>query len=225
MFDPLFFQFLFKPGGATPVGILPTVVGEHLLGYAVRADAPSIGLDNMLGRLAAIQPHCRDVASIIVQAANQVGIAPSQEEGHDVALPHLVRGGPFEKSRLRRILFGLSFGFFYQPFIRQGLVHARRAGRHQEKPLEEVADPAASMRWIFLSDCNDFLFDAFGLLAPGRLPNPGFQTFFPMLTIESGPAVNRIFTDLELLGQQRCLVTFLKIQAYHSQLEFFWKGR
>ena len=51
MLDPLFFKFLFKPGGPAPVGILTTIVGEHLLGYAVFANAPPIGRDNVFGRL------------------------------------------------------------------------------------------------------------------------------------------------------------------------------
>ena len=54
---------------------------------------------------------------------DQVRVAPCQAKGHDVGLPQLVRGGPFKKPRLYRILFWLSFGLCDQTLIGKGLVN------------------------------------------------------------------------------------------------------
>jgi len=52
--DAIFFKLLFKPRGAAPIGVLAAVIGKHLFGHTVLADGPSVGLDDVLGRLAAV---------------------------------------------------------------------------------------------------------------------------------------------------------------------------
>ena len=54
MLDPVLNQFLFEPDCTLPVGILSSVVGEHLLGHAVTAQSTTVGLDDILGGLAAV---------------------------------------------------------------------------------------------------------------------------------------------------------------------------
>jgi hypothetical protein len=80
MLDPVLFQFLFKPGGAPPVGVLPAVVGKHLFGNAVLAHRPAVGLDDILGGLAAVKPQAGDVAAVIIQITDQVSVLPGQAE-------------------------------------------------------------------------------------------------------------------------------------------------
>jgi hypothetical protein len=84
---PVLLQFLFEARLAPPVGVLPTVVSQHLLGDPVVGDSTTIGLQNVLGRLAAVQPECGDVAAVIVDEADQVGVVASQPHGQNVALP------------------------------------------------------------------------------------------------------------------------------------------
>ena len=58
----------------------------------------------MLGGLRRIQAKAYEISTVIIHKADQVHLLASQAEAHDVRLPHLVRGGPFEKPRLRRIV-------------------------------------------------------------------------------------------------------------------------
>jgi hypothetical protein len=44
VFDPVLFHFPFKPGLASPVGVLPSVVGKHLTGHTIFSNPPTVGL-------------------------------------------------------------------------------------------------------------------------------------------------------------------------------------
>ena len=121
--DPVLGQFLFEAGRSPPVGILPAVVGEHLLGYAIFTHGAPVGLDHVLGRLAAVKPQPSDVAAVVVDIPDQVGVLTGQAKCQDIALPHLIGPGPFKKSGLARIFLGLLFYRGGQPPD-----HARSAG-------------------------------------------------------------------------------------------------
>ncbi|HSM89271.1 MAG TPA: hypothetical protein VLT56_04550 [Desulfobacterales bacterium] len=54
MFDAVFLQLLLEAGLAPPVGVLPPVVGQHLLGDPVVGHRPAVGLKHVLGGLAAV---------------------------------------------------------------------------------------------------------------------------------------------------------------------------
>jgi hypothetical protein len=54
MFDAVFLQLLLEAGLAPPVGVLPPVVGQHLLGHPVVGHRPAVGLKHVLGGLAAV---------------------------------------------------------------------------------------------------------------------------------------------------------------------------
>jgi hypothetical protein len=54
MFDAVFLQLLLEAGLPTPVGVLPPVVGQHLLGNPVVGHRPAVGLKHVLGGLAAV---------------------------------------------------------------------------------------------------------------------------------------------------------------------------
>lgn len=144
MLDPVPRQFLLELGLAGPTRILPPVVRQHLPGHPVSANAPPEHLQQIIRRLA---PEClqgRDVTGMIVDKSDQVGIAarsqpvgrpdrfPSQLEGKDVALPHLVGRRPLEKARLRRVGRGLLLGGRDELCPVQGLAHRLRARRQME---------------------------------------------------------------------------------------------
>jgi len=74
VFNPVFRQLLLKAGLAPPVGVLPAIVGQHLLGNSVLSHRPPVGLQHVLGGLAAVQPQGRHVAAVIVDEADQVGV-------------------------------------------------------------------------------------------------------------------------------------------------------
>jgi hypothetical protein len=54
MFDPVLLQLLLEAGLAPPVGVLPAVVGQHLLGNPVVGYCPAVGLEHVLCGLAAV---------------------------------------------------------------------------------------------------------------------------------------------------------------------------
>jgi hypothetical protein len=88
--DPILFHLSLKAGFAPPVGVLAAVVGEHLLGNPVFGNGPAVGLKHMGRGLAAMQPKPCNVARVVVDVADQVGVSATQPKGHDVALPQLV---------------------------------------------------------------------------------------------------------------------------------------
>jgi hypothetical protein len=92
-------QLGLEAGRAPPAGVLPALIGEHLLGYAVLRHRPAVDLQHVLRRLAAedVQPH--HVAGVIVEKADEVGVLAAQPEGEDVGLPQLVGRGALEEAR------------------------------------------------------------------------------------------------------------------------------
>ena len=63
---PVFLQFLFEACLPTPRGVLPAVVGEHLLGHAVLPGGRAVDLQHVFGRLAAEQTQADKVARMII---------------------------------------------------------------------------------------------------------------------------------------------------------------
>jgi len=101
----IFLQLRFEPTHPTPVGVLPTVVGEHLLGRLILPGGHPIDLDHRMRRRTPEQIGPGDVSGVIVQVGDEVGVLSSQAEGEDVALPHLIRGGSFEEPRSSHVPF------------------------------------------------------------------------------------------------------------------------
>jgi hypothetical protein len=64
--DPVFFHLPLEAGLSSPVGVLPAVVGEHLTRHPVLGNPPPIGLQHMLGGLAAVKTKAGDVTRVVV---------------------------------------------------------------------------------------------------------------------------------------------------------------
>ncbi len=75
--DAILLELGLEAGRASPAGELAALVGEQLLGDAVFRHGPAIDLEDVLRRLAAehIEPH--DVAGVIVNKADEVGVLPT----------------------------------------------------------------------------------------------------------------------------------------------------
>ncbi len=72
---------------------------------------------------------------------------------------------------------------------------------YKEKPLEDIADSTAPMRWIGCFDFDYFLFNVFRFSGSWRFfAEPRLQSLFSKLSIEFDPAINGIIADLELLS-------------------------
>jgi hypothetical protein len=84
----------------------------------------AVRLQDLGGSLTTIQPQGGNVTAVVIHEADQVSVAPSQPERHDVALPQLVGTGPFEEPGLGWILYRLAFGLVYQPLLGQGFMYS-----------------------------------------------------------------------------------------------------
>jgi hypothetical protein len=90
--NPIFPQLHLETRGPTPARVLAPLISKHLLRHAVLCYCPAVHLKHMIRRLAAkyIQPY--DVAGIVIQKADEVGILAPQTESENIRLPHLVGG-------------------------------------------------------------------------------------------------------------------------------------
>jgi hypothetical protein len=219
MFDPVFFHLPLEPGFASPVRVLPAVVGEHFPGHTVFSNPTPVALQNVFGGLAAVKPQGGDVAAVVVHEADQVGVLAGQPKGHDVALPQLVRTGTFEKPRFGEVFRRLFLGLVHQPLGRQGLVDGGLAGADQEKPLEYVGYSSRSiLRVLFFKV--DYPLPNFSRL-PGTAAGVPlrFQPLGALAAIGPDPAMDGMAADAELLSKHLGAVAFLQEKQHHSQPE------
>lgn len=140
--DVVLLQFLLELRLAPPVGVLPPVVREHLLGRSELRDRLPIDIQHISGRLTAEHLNRGDVSRVVVDEPDDVGHLAQDREVRDVSLPHLVgrrslespfrgRGGPPPAFRLRQRQ-------------RRGLqvpAHRLRTGLHEEEPTQYLRDP------------------------------------------------------------------------------------
>jgi hypothetical protein len=98
--DPMPAQELLKLRRSTPRGVLPTLVGQDLARLAVVRDAALQCLDHQTGLLVVRHRPRHEVPRVVIHEADHVhALMTPQLEREDVALPHLVRLGPFETTR------------------------------------------------------------------------------------------------------------------------------
>ena len=137
---PILAQLRLEARGPAPTGILAALVGEHFFGYAVLRDCRAVHLQNVLGRLTAkdVCPH--HVSGVIIQKADQVGVLPSQTEGEDIGLPHLVGRGALEEARLLWISRRLGFPLLQQLLLVEGAANRFPAHGQKQRSPQELAD-------------------------------------------------------------------------------------
>ena len=148
---PVLLQFVLEPRLAAPVGVLPTVVRQHFLGHPVGPCRPPIHLQHVLCRHRPIESQPRDVPGMVIDEPDQVGELPRQPKREDVALPHLVRRGALEETRLRGIALRLGLHRRHQLLRVQRPPHRLRTRRHKEQPPEQLRDalhPEAGVRFL-----------------------------------------------------------------------------
>jgi hypothetical protein len=194
-------QFLLEARLAPPVRVLPAVVGQDLLGDPVVGHSATIGLQNVLGRLAAVQSKCCDVAAVVVDKPDQVGVVPPQSDSQDIALPELVGSGALEEARLGWVLLRLEGPLLHQPPRRECLVNRSRAGAHQEESLENIGDPPRPVLRVLGLDCHRLLPELFGHSADPARRHLGLKPRLTVKPVGSHPALDRMRADPELLHQ------------------------
>lgn len=157
--DAVLLQFGFEAGSAAPGGVLAAVVGEHLLGRLILADGHAVDLDGGRRRGAAEQIEADEVTGIIIEEGDEVGIAPAEPEGEDVALPELIGRGALKETGASEVaLFGRR-SRRHQPGLVQSLAHSLRAGLKKEPATEQLGDTLDARGWLLFFEFEDFIPD------------------------------------------------------------------
>jgi hypothetical protein len=132
--DPVASQQLLEGRLTAPCGVLPSLVGEHLVGRPVPRQRALDRLEHELGALVVRERVSHQIARVVVHEADQVQpLVPSQQKREEVRLPHLIRRCSFESTRRLRSALLLRRARLDQPLLVQHAAH--RALRHSE-PFE-----------------------------------------------------------------------------------------
>jgi hypothetical protein len=134
MGHPVFLQLGLEPACPPPRRVLPPVVGEHFLRRMVFAHGDPIDLDHRRCRGTAEQVRPHHITGVIVEERDEVGVLPSQPEGEDVALPHLVRCRPLEEPGPGQVAPSLRPLVVHEPGFVQPGADRFRAARQPKHP-------------------------------------------------------------------------------------------
>lgn len=199
--DPILFELGLETADTAPCGVLAPVVGKHLLGRLILAGSHPVNLDDRMGRGAAEQVRARDEPGIIIQVGNQVGVFAAQPEGEDVALPHLVGGGPLEEPWPGEVaLAAFGSGRLHQAGPVQPVAHGLRAGGQQEEPSQQLTDAAHPELGMLVLEGQDLFGDGLGQLVLAGVAAPGhFQPRDPVALILLQPVEQAGVGDGQLL--------------------------
>jgi hypothetical protein len=155
--DVILLELRFKPRLPAPIGVLPAIVRQHLLGQAILAHRPPIHFQHVLGGLTAIESQPDQVARVIVHEPNQVGILTADANRANVALPHLIGRRPLEEPWLGRILHRLAPPRLDQLLLVQHAPHRLAADRQQQPPAQPLADLLRAHARLLLLQGGDVL--------------------------------------------------------------------
>ena len=149
------------------------------------------------------QGPAHDEARVIVQEHRDVkALLPAEQELEDVALPHLIRGGPLESARRRGCLRQLRLGRLEQALFVEDPPHRRLRDAQAFEARQDVADlPGAQIRLGLLGgDHRGSLHlragRAYPFLGPWRLR---FQPIQAVFTVTADPLKDRRHADPERL--------------------------
>jgi hypothetical protein len=217
MLDPVFLQLVFETGRPPPVGILPTVVGEHFLRNTVVGNSAAKCLQHVIGCLGAVQAQRGDVARVIVEVADQVGRAATQSETEDIALPHTIGNAPFKESGLGGVVLRLALWWLHQALFSQKLAHSLRTDRPEEQPPQQLSNPPASIGRVLTLQLNGLLLNRRRDLTPALPARNRLEAFFSMFIVDPHPVVECLGAHTDLTGQGRRCVALLEIKLHSAQ--------
>jgi len=214
--DVVILQFLLEPRGPTPTGILPAVVGQHLLGRAVFAHRAPVDLQHALRGVAAIQPQPHDVPGVVIQEGDDVRRLPQDGVVRDVALPQLIRRRALEPARRRLAPVAKFLRRLHQPFADEFLAHLLRAGPHPEPLPQQLRDPPHALPGLGVLQRHDLLPDRHRQL-PRCRPRPRIlQPGNAVLPVEFRPVPHGLGRHPEFPAHRFRRDPFLQVQLHGS---------
>jgi len=217
----VFLKFGFKPRRAAPGGVLPSIVGQHLLGWLELADTLPIHFDHRLRRRTAEQIRCSDKAGVVIEESDEVRILATQSEGEDVRLPHLIGRSPFEEPWPGHVPSLGCRRFIHQLRLMQTRAHRFGAGFQKEQPAQPLGDALHSERRVLFLDLQYPLGHCRAELGLLRMRAGGLimQTGFAELAVMIDPAIQGLDRNPQLLGDRSAGKTFLQKEADRAAFE------
>jgi len=161
--DPVPLERLFEVGGAPPGGVLPALVGQHLLGRPIGRHRALEGLEHQAAALVMGDGVGGEEARVVVHEDGHVeALVLAEQEREDVRLPQLIRSRPLEPAR-GLVPGRLGLDRLDQPLLVQnppdlGLAHPER-----REPGQHVTDAAGAILGMLALHLGD------GVTADGRL--------------------------------------------------------
>jgi hypothetical protein len=215
MGDAVFLEFGGEAAGAPPGGVLAAVVGEHLARGFELGDGDAIDLDDGLGGGAAEEVGSDQVAGVVIEEGDEVGIAAAQPESEDVRLPHLVGGGPLEEARAGDIALFLFGRGRHELGLLEALAHGAGAGRQEEPAAQQLGDALDAEGGVGLLESQDLLRDGGGeLLVAGVTARPVAQAGHSFLLVALHPVVEALGGNAHLPRDEVRIMVLAQVELH-----------
>jgi hypothetical protein len=214
----IFFEFGLEAAGAAPGGVLPPVVGEHLARWLELAGGGAIDLNDGLGGGAAEQVGAHDIAGMIIEEGDEVGITAPEPEGEDVRLPHLIGRGPFKEAGAGQVPGFLARGRRQELSLLQTLAHRAGAGGQTEPAAQQLRDAGAAAGGVLPLERHDLIRDGRRQLVPA-LPGVGLveQGVLAAQLVPFDPIEQCVLVHPQLTAQQLHGVASFKVGLHRLQ--------
>lgn len=211
VFDMVLGQFLLELGLPAPDGVLPAVVGQHLLRPPELPHRRAVEVQHVHAHRAAIDPQGHDVARKIIDERDDVRHLALKREVRDVALPQLVRRGTLEPPWRLLPLVPRLWPQFHQTGADEFLTHGLRTGLEPEKPPQYLRDaPHAPLRILRLQGHDLLPHRRRHLRGAARTPHR-LQPGAAVLLVLPDPVVDRALVQSQFAGHQWRCKTFLAV--------------
>ena len=216
MVDVILPQFLLEGRFSAPRGVLPTIVGQHLLGLAVFAHRTPINLQHIFRRVATVDPQAHNVPGVVIQEGDDVRHLPEDVVVRDVALPHLIRRSTLEPAgRHLSPVTGFS-GWLHQPGVKKLLPDLPRTGAQAEPLSQHLRDPSHTLPGLGGLQRHDRLPHRFRQGFRTRPPRGFLQSSRAMLPVLPDPLPHHCGRNPDLPGHRFLRNPFLQVQLHGS---------
>jgi hypothetical protein len=193
VFDPVLLQLLLKLCRTAPVGVLPAIVRQHLLGDAVLANPTAIHLKHIRGRLAPEHLKAGNVPGVVIDEADDIRLTTAEAEGKDIRLPQLIRCGTLEETRPGHVpLRFLLRRRIHQSFLVKPVADRLRAGRKTEPTLKHIRDALDTEARVSLLGFDDLFGDCLGKALLSILARLRFKPILTCKPVQAYPLGNGI---------------------------------
>ena len=214
----ILFEFGLEAAGAAPGGVLPTIVGEHLLGRTELTGSDPIDFDHCLCCGTAEQIRTHNEPGVIIHEGDEIRVTTPEPEREDVRLPHLVGRGPFEETRAGDIALLAGRCGRHQLRLMQVLAHGLRAGGQKEPATQQLADLLDARLGTFPLELDDLFVNRLGQLGLALGGFGRLQSRLAELTIKTDPATETTTGHPHLRTNILDVEALLHTEAYGFEL-------